>query len=137
MTTQGGGVFPVPSEELVRHATRELGYTERLSVHKMTAGLGNTAVDVYNFPQMVNVLFDTRWDRLLVEGSKETLTWVDVDRLVVWLREVVGDPELADAVATAVAGEEGFKAQIDAMLPLFRERVGQYQDILRVDGESK
>lgn len=126
-----------PSEELVRHATRELGYTERLSVHKMTAGLGNAAVDVYSFPQLVNTLFGTRWDRLLAEGSKESLTWVDVDGLVAWLRDVAGDVDLADAVAVAVAGEEGFKGQIDAMTPLFQERVTQYQAVLNVDGESE
>ena len=124
-----------PSEELVRHATRELDYAERLSVHKMASGLGNTVVDVYNFPQLVDTLFGTRWDRLLAEGSKESLTWVSVDALVVWLRDVAGDVELADAVAAAVAGQEGFKEQIDAT-PLLQERVTQYQAALNVDGES-
>jgi hypothetical protein len=130
-------MFSAPSVEFVQHATRELGYAERTTVHKMSGGPGNVAVDVYNFPEMVNALFGTRWDRLLAEGSKESFVWVDFDGLVAWLRDVVGDPELADAVAAAVADEDSYKEHIDAITPLFRERVAQYQDVLLADKVSE
>jgi hypothetical protein len=63
--------------------------------------------------------------------------WVDFDGLVAWLRDVVGDPELADAVAAAVADEDSYKEHIDAITPLFRERVAQYQDVLLADKVSE
>lgn len=135
--TETGSIFSAPSLELVEHATRELGYTERMAVQKMSAGPGNIVVDVYNLPQLVNTLFGTRWDRLMVEGSKESFVWADLDAMVVWLRDVVGDPEFADAVATTVADGEGYKAQIDAMFPLFKERVAQYRAVLRSEDEAQ
>jgi len=122
--------FDAPSLEFVQHAIRELGFEERFTVTKMSGGIGNTRVEVYSFPQLVNVLFGTKWDRLAPEGSKATLAWVDTDSLCRWLHDVVGDTELADAVRASLEGADYFKAQVDAMLPLFRERVAQYRTVL-------
>lgn len=124
-------VFSAPSEELVLHATRELEYAERLTVHKMTSGVGNTTTDVYAFPQLVNILFATPWGNLLKDGSKGELIWIDPPRLVAWIADVLGDREFADALSAALEGPDHYKAQMDAMTPLFRERVAQYQDVLR------
>ena len=129
-------VFAEPSEELARNATRELAYEERFSICKMAAGAGNTMIDVYSFPEAVNTIFGTRWDRLDVESSKAGLMWVDTAKLATWLRDVIGDVEFADAVESALEGTDHFKAQIDAMLPLFRQRVAQYQAALNEDGEN-
>jgi hypothetical protein len=123
-------VFSPPTTEFVLHAVRDLGYEERLSLYKMSGSVGNTTVDVYAFPQLTNTLFGTRWDRLLLEGSKAEIIWVDPDTLVAWLRDVVGDAELADAAARAMDGIESYKGRIDAILPLFRERVAQYRAVL-------
>lgn len=123
-------IFTTPTREFVQHATRELGWEERLTVYQMGASTGTTGVDVYNFPRLVGVLFGTQWSRLLTEEVKPTLTWVDFKELVSWLRNVIGDAEFADAVEAAVAKEDGFKDQIDAILPLFRERVAQYHAVL-------
>jgi hypothetical protein len=46
------------------------------------------------------------------------------------LRDVIGDAEFADSVAASLEGSDHYKAQIDAMVPLFRERVAQYQAVL-------
>lgn len=130
MATETESVMLAPSRELVQHATRELGYDERFTLYKMTASAGTNGVDVYSFPRLVNVLFDTRWDRLLVESGKEAIVWTDFDKLVIWLRDVIGDPEFADAIATAVAEHEVHKERMDAIAPLFRERVSQYHIVL-------
>jgi hypothetical protein len=123
-------VFAPPAPELVQHAVRELGWDDRFQVAKMSGTHGNALVDVYNFPDLVNSIFGTRWNELLLDGSKASLVWVDADELVMWLRNVIGDGEFADAVEVAVAKEEGYRDQIDAIVPLFRERVAQYHAVL-------
>lgn len=130
MTDETESVFSTPSKESVQHATRELGYDERFTVYEMSASTGTSAVDVYNFPQLVNALFKTRWDRLVVEGAKEAIVWTDCDELAAWLRDVIGDAELAEAIAAAVADKESYKDRLDAIQPLFRERVAQYRAVL-------
>lgn len=126
-----------PSRELVEHATRELGWEERLVIYEMSATAGTSSLNVYNFPKLVSSLFGTRWDLLLVDGSKEALVWVDLNDLIAWLRDVVGDVEFADAIAQAVATEDGFKDQLDSVLPIFRERVAQYRAVIdEIEQES-
>jgi hypothetical protein len=126
--------FTAPAEELVRHAVRELPFGDRITVTKMSSAAGNADVAVFNFPQLVNTLFGTRWDRLDSIGSRATLTWVDMQTLHRWLRDVIGDAEFADAVQAAVADAGHYKAQLDAITPLFRERVAQYRAVLDADG---
>lgn len=123
-------LFSYPSRDFVEHATRELGWEERLTVYKMAASLGTSTSQVYNFRTLVNQLFGTRWDRLLDDSGKEALVWVDSAELVTWLRDVIGDAELASAVEAEFQSEDGYKFQIDALLPLFKERVAQYMEVL-------
>ena len=137
MTTEMDTRFSDPSEQLVRNAIRELDYGERLTIYKMNAALGNSPLDIYSFPQLVNNLFGVRWDRLLAEGSKADLVWVDSETLTRWLRDVVGDAEFADAVAEDLQGADHYKAQIEAMTPLFRERVAQYQAVLSAEQDEE
>src|SRR5574340_449904 len=130
MVEAAASTLPSPSLEFVQHATRELGWEERLTVYEMGASTGATGVDLYNFPRLVGVLFGTQWSRLLIEEAKPTLMWVDFKELVSWLRDVIGDAEFADAVEAAVVKEDGYRDQIDAVVPLCRERVGQYHAVL-------
>lgn len=123
-------MFETPRRELVAHAVRELSWDERFQLAKMSATHGNSMADIYSFPQLVNEMFSTRWDRLLLDGSKASLVWMDFTQLVAWLRDVIGDVEFADAIETTIESEEGYHAQIDAITPLFRERVAQYRAVL-------
>lgn len=126
-----------PSEELVRHAVRTLDWDARLSVTKMSAGVGNSTVEVYSFPELVNVLFGVQWDRLEGDGTKASIVWVDAAKLAAWLRDVLGDTEFADAVEQSLEGVDHYKAQIEAMFPLFKQRVAQYQAILNADESAR
>lgn len=126
-----------PSEELVRNATRELGWDERFTLYEMSASTGNTPVVVYNFQRLVVALFGTHWDRLLYEGTKEKLVWFDFGELTAWIRDVLGDAELADAIDVAIADIEAHKARVDAVLPVFRERIAQYHAVLDEIGRDE
>jgi hypothetical protein len=130
MTAATISTLTPPSEELVRHATREVEYAERLTLHEMSAGVGNSIKHIYNFPALVNTLFGMSWHRLSEEGTRASIVWVDAEKLASWIRDVLGDVEFGNAVAESLVGADHYKAQIDAMLPVFRERVHQYEAVL-------
>lgn len=124
--------FPLPTPELVEHAMRELGYEDRLVGYKMTPSAGNAATDLYNLSQAVLFLVGTPWDApMLSPGFKGALNWVDVSRLVSWLRQTVGDRELADAIAEQAIDLTSYKAQSDVIVSLVSERMLQYQDVMK------
>lgn len=120
------GLFSQPDAELAERAMRELSWAERLTISKMNPATGTENVDVYNLPHAVLHLFGTRWDRLLLDGSRAGIAYVDTTRFVAWLGDVVGDKALAEAVAECFAQDVSYEEKIEAIKPLFKERMSQY-----------
>ena len=119
-----------PTTELAERALRELDWSERLTISKMNPATGTENVDVYNLEHAVLHLFGTRWDSLLADGSKSGIAYVDMERLVAWLHDAIGDDALAMAVAECVAAADGYKDQVVAIQPLLHGRMVQYQTAL-------
>ncbi|MHB1323799.1 MAG: hypothetical protein ACYC6J_05240 [Coriobacteriia bacterium] len=130
MSDENVTAFEEPTVEQVERWLRKLSYEERLTGYKMTATAGNTKVDMYSLPEAVLFLFGTRWDSpMLQAGFKGGINWVDVTELVVWLRDAVGDTELARAVEERVPTGESYHAQSLVLHELFTERVNQYRGV--------
>jgi len=124
------GLFSQPDAELAERAMRELSWAERLTISKMNPATGTENVDVYNLPHAVLHLFGTRWDRLLLDGSRAGIAYVDTARLIAWLSNVIGDRALADAVAECLAEDVSYEEKIEAIQPLFKERMSQYEALM-------
>lgn len=123
--------FSLPDAEMVAHAVRELEYDERLTVHKMNPASGNQSLDIYNLPNSLHLLFGTDWNQVSGDGGgRAGITWVDPDVLVAWVRDVIGDTELADAISQTFSEVESHKERMQAILPLFVERVAQYREVM-------
>ena len=111
---------------------RELDYQERLVGYKMTPSAGNSAADLYSLPMAVLFLVGTPWDApMLSPGFKGALNWVDVARLVEWLRDTVGDTDLAEAISEQAIGLPSYKAQSEVHRSLVSERMLQYQEVTK------
>lgn len=121
--------FSVPTPELVEHVSRELPYEDRLTAYLTNAATGSQAVICYTMSDMVRVLFKTRWNGLLNSGSKASLTWIDLGKLTAWVREKIGDTELADAMEQAIDPDACYKDQVDALAPIIEERAEQYREV--------
>lgn len=125
-------VFTEPTFEQVTHWLRELEYDQRFVGHTMTPSAGNSAKDMYSMRDMAIFVLGTRWDRpMLADGFKGVLNWMDVGKLVTWLRDVVGDVELAEAVEREVEGLEVYRDQSLAIASLVRQRMVQYDEVYR------
>lgn len=135
--------FSMPTAELVEHALRELEWAERLPGYSMTPSAGNAQTDLYNLPDAIRFTLGTSWDApLLSPGHKGAINWVDVNRFAAWLRDVIGDLELADAVYGRVVGLDSYQAQMTELAEVMTERMHQYRDVRLAaqqasgDGES-
>lgn len=130
MTTEVMERFVPPTTEQVAHALRELSYEERLVGHKMTPSAGNSACEMYSLPQAVVFLLGNRWDApLLSPGFKGTINWIDIELLVKWLRDVVGDPDLADAIESQALPLDSYRLQMERLGELFAHRMRQYREV--------
>lgn len=133
MTTMTGARFIEPTLEQVEHAFRELQWTERLVGHTMGASTGNMPIDMCGLKDAVVFLVGTSWDRINVESHKANLNWVDVERLITWLRDTVGDAELAEAIETEALPLGNYREQNQAIAELVVQRMLQYEAVLHPD----
>lgn len=130
MTDEETTVLPLPTYEAVQHALRDLNYAERFVGHAMTASAGNAAKDMYGLRDAVMFLTGNRWDApMLNPGYKGAMHWVDVKKLVVWLRDVVGDVDLAEAIRNEAEGVEPYMVQSQIITRLVNDRMLQYRDV--------
>jgi len=130
MTAELHAAFAPPTLELVEHALRDLAYHERFVGYAMTASAGNAPKDMYSLRDAVLFLVGTRWDApMLHSGFKGALNWVDVDSLSAWLRNVVGDADLADAMQERASGLASFREQSEAIGKLVSARMVQYREV--------
>jgi len=129
--------FSEPTLELVNHISRELPYEDRLTAYHTNAATGSQTLICYTMADMVKGLFKTRWNGLLQSGSKASLTWVDMDKLVAWVRDKIGDVELADAMEQAIDKDACYKDQVDALVPVLEERVEQYRQVWEANAPAE
>ncbi len=122
--------LPLPSYEAVQHALRDLEYAERFVGHAMTASAGNAAKNMYSLRDAVLFLTGNRWDApMLNPGFKGALNWVDVKKLATWLREVIGDVDLAEAILAEADGLGSFMEQSEVITRLVNDRMRQYREV--------
>lgn len=129
-TEEATTALPLPTYEAVEHALRDLNYAERFVGHAMTPSAGNAAKDMYGLRDAVMFLTGNRWDApMLNPGFKGTLHWVDVKKLVVWLRDVIGDADLAEAIHNEADGVEPYMSQSEIITRLVNARMLQYREV--------
>lgn len=129
-TEEATTALPLPTYDAVEHALRDLDYAERFVGHAMTASAGNAAKDMYGLRDAVMFLTGNRWDaQMLNPGFKGAMHWVDVKKLVVWLRDVIGDGDLAEAIAAEADGVEPYMAQSEIITRLVNARMLQYREV--------
>ncbi|MDY0087557.1 MAG: hypothetical protein RBS78_03265 [Coriobacteriia bacterium] len=132
--TQALTRFNEPTSEMVEHALRELDWDGRFVGYQMHSSAGNAPANLYGLKDAVVFLTGTRWDRIGPDNHKASLNWVHMESFVTWLRDSVGDSELADTIATEVLPLSSYKAQSDRITEILAERMAQYRVALEVEG---
>ena len=125
-------ILSTPTPDQVTYWLRELGYEQRFVGHAMSASAGNAAKDMYSMRDMAVFVLGMRWDAPMFDsGFKGAINWMHVPKLITWLRDVVGDVELADAIEREVEGLDVYRDQSLAIASLVRQRIAQYGEVYR------
>lgn len=122
--------FSTPTIDQVNHWLRPLGWDGRMTGVQMTVSAGNKTHEMYSLSEALLFAFGTNWDApLLNEDFKGTINWIDIDRFVQWVRDVVGDTELAEALSQPVGDVDFLMGKIRAIEPIVTARVQQYRAV--------
>lgn len=130
----------VPTEAQATWFVRELGFEDRFAGYLYKAS-GQQPVTVYSLGGALGFLGNDNTESTVEQGALFLGHDVDVaymqpKALAGWLREAVGDRELADAINAAIAvipDDMGYPPQLRAMRGLLLERFVQCMEVLGID----
>lgn len=114
-----------PTASMIEKLTREVGYEDRLVAYKILGSSGATLVSLYRFDELLEFLDVPDGAQLLVRGGHAYLPGIDPSALHRWIRDVIGDVELAAAIEPYAQDGEGFALRLRSMRPLLRQRWAQ------------
>lgn len=115
-----------PSPELAERllAERE-SYEDRLTGWKAGSSTGNTQVSLYSLQEVADFLQMSDPGSLLQRGNHAFIGFVDLGQLQGWVREKLGDVELAEAIEAQVATGPSYADRIGPIRELMEARLEQ------------
>ena len=125
----------VPTKEQATSFTRELGFEDRFMGYVLKAS-GQMPVTVYTLKAAILFLGTDNTASTVVDqfpGHGVHVAYMEPKSLVNWIREAIGDVELADAIEAAsseIPEESGYPLQLQSMRELMSQRFLQYMDVL-------
>lgn len=129
-----------PSKELAKNLLRKVDFESRLTAVKMTAMAGNKREPIYGFNELVDFLeegnikeFDPSDTKKQQKNFGQYLAFVDPGELHSWMEER-GDQELSNRIKLETKRNSNYKAKMESILPLLRERLDQSKRVLKGEG---
>jgi hypothetical protein len=124
-------VLTEPSPELAERLRREVSQNERLTGLQMSVMGGSNPVALYSLAQVASFLKIGTYEQAIRPNNQETIGYIDLGALEKWVREVLGDVELADAIAEETAAGEAFgivAPRVREILMMRALQVAPYKD---------
>jgi hypothetical protein len=108
------------------HITRVLGSTgEHLPGGQLSAGQGSHRVGLPSLADVEAFLVPLTAEEILSAGMGGRLNYLEPATLASWVRDIIGDPDLADALDVLVASDRAFGLLVPEMKELLAERLAQ------------
>ena len=122
-----GGIFvEYPTREEVDHCIRDLPFEQRLTVLSQGFHRGAAPLHCYNLKEFVEAVSKREFNN--PAGGVRSL---DFDLVVPWLRDVIGDKELARAVQAIAKDARNMTEAVDRTRLTVFVRVNQYNEVLK------
>lgn len=130
----------VPNEQQARQYLQECPFDDRLVGVIMKAS-GTLPMDIYSLEQSLGFFAYDNSDSMgdpdaVIQSRKLDIAYVAPERLSRWIREIVGDDELASAIEAETATIEDpniYPPRMRMMRELVVTRVLQCYDVLDID----
>ena len=122
-----GGIFvEYPTREEVDHCIRDLPFEQRLTVLSQGFHRGAAPLHCYNLKEFVEAVSKREFNN--PAGGVRSL---DFDLVVPWLRDAIGDKELARAVQAIAKDARNMAEAVDRTRLTVFVRVNQYNEVLK------
>lgn len=128
-------VLPEPSEELAARLLSRLGLEERLVGAKMSPMSGVQQYPIHGFREAVNFLKLDSAAEILSWGPRASVPYVDPKVLRLWVEEVFGDTDLAEAIGEVIGEGGNYPGTIGRARELMKQRLDQCEALLE-DGTA-
>lgn len=124
----------MPSRELAEKCMRSLGTDERLTGLKMSLMGGSNPSPLYTLESAADFIRIGTYEEAMVPNSQSTVGYIDLEALAIWIRDMFGDQELADAIDELRASGEVYGVTADPARELLQTRVAQCGQVLSTEG---
>ncbi len=118
-----------PSEEQAEKFLSEVGYGDKIAGVRMHAMAGNTKEPLGSLREVNNFL-KAKASSKLIKGETSSVNYIDPDALSNWIKEVLGDSELAEKIEKNIDKEDDYRKQAKTIKKLIEKRIKQSRDIL-------
>jgi hypothetical protein len=116
-----------PTIEEAKHFTRSLGWEGRFEFFEVSFGLGNITQRCYSFEYLVGLL---SMQKTGTGDSHHDFFIVDLEKMMTWISDVVGDPVLSENLASTIAPDDPYQTKLDTMRAIVIRRFNQYCEVL-------
>lgn len=128
--------FPSPSVEEARHILRELDWGEHFVGVEMNPAGGNRDTYIYSLGEAEKFLRHGNAGLSYSAAQGGSISWLDTDKFIAWIRDDVGDMPLADAVAGSIVDGSAYYGQVQTYGSLIKARLAQLTALLEEEDEA-
>jgi hypothetical protein len=114
-----------PTPELTERLRREVDQAHMLTGMKMSVMGGANPVSLYSLPAAASFLKIGSYEQAMRPNNQETIGYIDLPALEIWIREVFEDVELADAIRAEIDAGEAFGITAPRVKELLQSRALQ------------
>lgn len=129
-----------PSRAIARRLLEKVPADKALGATIMAPRRGAQGVSLPSLEAVESFLEDRSFGEIQSFGFDVDINYVDLTGLAVWLREVLGDEELAEAAAVIALDDRAFGLAVSDVKRLLAERIDQCREVLgvleRPDGKA-
>lgn len=117
------------SREHAEHLLSEVDFENRIVGITRTGSAGNNEVTIYSLQELAEFIIAEDTEKLFQFG-RSTLSYIDFDKVIAWVRDVYKDQELADLLVKEIDEKETYVAQILAIKDMVYRRLVQAKELL-------
>lgn len=125
-----------PSKEQAKNDLREVEYDDRISGIKMHSMAGNQRHPLNSLEEVYKFIDIGNPSELLKPGGS-TINYIAPKILTKWIKEVIGDEELADKISENLSEKSNFKEKSKVIQETIGKRLYQCQQTLQKSQENQ
>ena len=119
------------TEEQAAKFLSEVEFANHIKGTTFHAMSGGKAIYILGLKEVAQFLHFGSMKSLTTLGGGGTINYIDFAKLRIWVSDIIGDQELAEAIDEEMEKGSGFAHMIEPIKELLQERVNQCESVLQ------